>query len=91
MKNKNNAAGWLKSLMLNRVAYSVLLVLTLLIPCLGIEAQDTANVDEKLIQEGTMRLSALHSKLRLVGGNFQKEYPEQLMSAMFLPKEAIVL
>lgn len=36
-------------------------------------------------------LSVIHSKLTLIHGSLQDEYPEQLMTAMFLPKDATVL
>ena len=37
------------------------------------------------------QLKKIHSKLRLVHGSFKEEYPEQLMTVMFLPREAKVL
>lgn len=37
------------------------------------------------------KLKEIHSTLTLIHGSFLEEYPEQLMSATFLPKEAKVL
>lgn len=41
--------------------------------------------------ESVTKLQIIHSKLKLVHGSFDDEYPEQLMTAMFLPSDAKVL
>lgn len=43
------------------------------------------------INEGKNKLMAIHAKLALRHGNFQDEYPEQLMAATFISKDAKVL
>ena len=43
------------------------------------------------MEEGTTRLQKIHSELRLVHGSFEDEYPEQLMTARYLPSDAKVL
>ena len=43
------------------------------------------SIDAQLSEEeGTRRLQKIHSKLSLIYGSFQEEYPEQLLSAMFI-------
>src|SRR5205085_5472893 len=37
------------------------------------------------------KLQTIHSKLKLIHGNLSEEYPEQLMSTMYLPADAKVL
>ena len=47
--------------------------------------------EPEAIDYGTRRLQSVHNKLRLLYGSFQEEYPEQLMTAMYLPSDAKVL
>jgi FkbM family methyltransferase len=51
---------------------------------------DIAN-QKILVEKGTQKLKEIHSKLKLLYGNFSEEYPEQLMVAMFLPSNSKVL
>ena len=44
-----------------------------------------------LEDKGEIKLKEIHSRLKLVHGSFSDEYPEQLMSAMFIPSNAVVL
>lgn len=48
-------------------------------------------IEAQSIEEGTARLHAAHARLRLVHGSLAEEYPEQLMTAMFLSSNAKVL
>lgn len=41
--------------------------------------------------EGKNKLDAIHATLSLRHGSFQEEYPEQMMAAMFIPRDAKVL
>jgi FkbM family methyltransferase len=54
-----------------------------------------ANTDQPVISTRTQdpadRLKQLQSSLRLIGGSFCQEYPEQLMSATFIQQDAKVL
>ncbi|MFI0434860.1 MAG: FkbM family methyltransferase [Parachlamydiaceae bacterium] len=43
------------------------------------------------VENGTKKLENIHSKLTLIHGNMLDEYPEQLMTAMYLSKHAKVL
>jgi FkbM family methyltransferase len=43
------------------------------------------------LESAIERLQAAHSRLRLIHGSFEDEYPEQLMTAMYLPANAKVL
>lgn len=48
-------------------------------------------LNSQTIEEGEDRLKKIHSKLHLIHGSFSEEYPEQLMTAMYLKKNAKVL
>jgi FkbM family methyltransferase len=48
---------------------------------------DTENITENSVQ----KLKQLHEKLKLNYGNFREEYPEQLMSALYIKPDNIVL
>jgi FkbM family methyltransferase len=66
------------------VVYPLLFVLLGLIQtCIPLEAQT--------LDYATERLQLIHSKLRLIHGSLLEEFPEQLMTAMFLPEDAKVL
>ncbi len=43
------------------------------------------------LQQGEEKLRILHSKLQLKHGSFGEEYPEQLLAATYIPKNAKVL
>jgi len=49
------------------------------------------DLEARDIQKATERLQRIHSKLNVIHGNMEDEYPEQLMAAMFIPKKAKVL
>lgn len=48
-------------------------------------------IEAQTEEEGTARLQAVHAHLRLIHGSFTEEYPEQLMTAMYLSPDAKVL
>lgn len=48
-------------------------------------------LEARSIEEATERLQTIHSQLHLIHGSLAEEYPEQLMSAMYLSKNAKVL
>jgi FkbM family methyltransferase len=48
-------------------------------------------VEAKPLSNPASRLTWLHNNLRLVGGSFQEEYPEQLMVTTYLNEQATVL
>jgi FkbM family methyltransferase len=54
-----------------------------------------ANVDVLITPDGlidpNVQLKKIHESLKFVGGKLTTEYPEQLMSTMFIPKNAKVL
>lgn len=49
------------------------------------------HLEARTIEKGSQKLARIHSELQLIHGNLQEEYPEQLMSAIFLSKNAKVL
>ena len=51
---------------------------------------DACNATEQ-VQIGKERLKRIHEQITLLHGDIRWEYPEQLMSAIFLPSEAKVL
>lgn len=53
--------------------------------------QATSPEQQTLIDRGQVRLKQIHAKLSLLHGDLQDEYPEQLMSAIFIPANAKVL
>jgi FkbM family methyltransferase len=53
-------------------------------------AQSFAN-DSLTQEEAILKLNQVHSELKLKHGSFSEEYPEQLMTTMHLPSNAIVL
>ncbi len=62
-----------------------------------IVSEMTSPIEDKSItenlsrEEGINKLQKIHSKLRLLHGSFEDEYPEQLMAAMYLHPDAKVL
>lgn len=60
--------------------------------CLPSEILSSDNRDLAEIQrQGKERLEYIHSQANLIHGKFAYEYPEQLLTAMYLPGEAKVL
>lgn len=49
------------------------------------------SISAEIVECGETKLNKIYSNLRLIHGNFSEEYPEQLMSAMYLPSDAKVL
>jgi hypothetical protein len=59
--------------------------------CIFCMSTVTAQCVNTTISSVEVKLQNIHSKLQLLHGNFQEEYPEQLMTAMYLSDDAKVL
>jgi len=62
-----------------------------LLRCVGIFAIFTVCAGEYPRSHPEEYLAKVHARLKISGGSFQDEYPEQLMVAMYLPEDAKVL
>lgn len=50
-----------------------------------------SSLEAQAVNNAETRLQKIHSQLKLLHGNLMEEYPEQLMTAMYLPRQAKVL
>lgn len=67
--------------------------LFLSLPYLDAQAieETISNSEKPFLDEAVTQLTQIHSKLKLVHGSLSDEYPEQLMTVMYLPPTAKVL
>ncbi len=70
---------------MNKMIYSIILPLIGLAQCLS------SPLEAVSIDQAKHKLETIHSKLHLVHGSLAEEYPEQLMAAMYVSKNAKVL